>query len=294
MKRRGNKYFIAGGFVLILLLSGILYSRLSEPRYNGRTVSEWLEILYAYNTPLGLNYDQLTNTFRAQQLEAYRAIQNIGTNQLPDYLEMMHYSESPLSATLKLWLNKLPMVHFRLTSFEPTRMRGALAIHALGSQALAVKPELVNTMTNDGSPFPAAYALAGLGPEVLPDMVPMLSHSNDWVRNCAIWVLAQNGKASRNVVTNLESFLRNSNAGIRGFILGVIGRIGGESEWLKSTFERTIQDPDPGVRRSAIEAMMNTGLENSWKKAFLTTLTDDSDGTVSAAAKRRLQDLEGN
>ncbi|MCS1412133.1 MAG: hypothetical protein M2R45_05337 [Verrucomicrobia subdivision 3 bacterium] len=201
--------FLAPLFILLLL------PKAHEPVHEGKTLSQWLETLYPDQpSGLGLMHQPLTASLSSDQIKARKAIQVIGTNQLPSYLKMISRSRTSFETRWNAWLNKLSIKNksLLLTTAETTRMRGALAIHALGPDALQMKPELLNLLSNYTFSTPSAHALASLGPEVVPDMLDPLAHTNAWIQICAVWVLAQNQTASRAIVTNLNALLRNPNA----------------------------------------------------------------------------------
>ena len=159
--------------LVIVVLAGLAWFGIHqrEPRYQGRSLSSWLE-------PFRTNYWESDHRCDA-------AIQAIGTRATPFLLEMVARRES----AAKTWSFKhVPRAwhdHLQLGSeidyhqaINDTRRLGAIGFKALGEKARPAVPKLVVLLKdeNPGVRFAAARSLHYLGP-VAKDAVPALVNS---------------------------------------------------------------------------------------------------------------------
>jgi hypothetical protein len=156
----------AFAFVLFLYLT-----REREPEYQGKTLSEWMELAY----PMGENYEV------AQLERGEQAIRAIGTNALPCLLKWVSY-EFPD------WRKKLCDLTQSSTNVMLTRavwgkayyrsFRTEWCLRALGTNAASAIPELESIMNNREREYAgtcAVNALGGIGLPALPALTNALA-----------------------------------------------------------------------------------------------------------------------
>ncbi len=288
-------WVILGGVVLVLLVVLLSSGSENDPVFEGKRLSRWLSQLRP-NTG-GISHRPLAEF--AEDDEAVRAgrraVQALGPELIPRYVEMLRWEPSAFDLKWTRWADKwgLPRTLFA-TDDEAVRMQGAMAIHALGTNALRAKPELLTLLTNHMTASAAAHALAGLGPSVLPEVVPHVQHPNGWIQCSAAFVMAQNEAAARPWVTNLNPIVNGPSSANRHLGVWVLGRIGGEHAWTVSTLSNRLNDTDPGVRSAAVKALAGMGWDRDLTLEWIRARKSDPNPSVVRAAKKYLSELETN
>jgi hypothetical protein len=208
---------VAVGLVSLALVWFAFLRPLDEPKYQGRYLSEWLVICYH-------------GTNRA---EGVRAVQAIGTNALPCFLEWIRYAPSRWQTVVRYklpsWLEKNRMVGRGLGDRGVrSGYYASLGIGLLGSNAVSAIPEL-ELMMKDRTFSPrvsaAIVALGGIGEPAIPALQAALANATQLNRAEIIW-----------------NVRRMALAGHTNTCLPII--------------VAALEDPDVGVREQATNAVM--------------------------------------
>ena len=146
-----------------------------EPTFDGRKLSEWLEIY-------GRSSREAPNT------NALNAMIKIGTNGLPFLLHWISYEPRPpnkvkrLVSKMPMWLTPDMFHNWAIRDEEEFRANTAsLIISFLGDNAHAAIPGLVELMNDSGRTNASArsiIALARIGSEALPLLLANLADTN--------------------------------------------------------------------------------------------------------------------
>jgi hypothetical protein len=127
-----HRCWIAAGLVCGLLV--VLLIRSTEPRYQGRALSEW-----AADVPLPPYQDENASN-------AVNAVRQIGPRALPFLLRQLQTRESPLRS-FQLWLKKkLTSLPLSTRSVDQIRLDACVAIIALGPEAEPALAELTQLL----------------------------------------------------------------------------------------------------------------------------------------------------
>lgn len=255
---------IAVGAVLIIALAmaGLfgVFSRDNEPRYQGKSLSEWMEIYRmapvfsgSRTEPAGTKAERVA-AFRAREArvaatraEAELAIRSIGTNALPFLLQWTRY-ELPLWRAKLLQLATRPVegktldegniVYGRSLIIGPTARRAEWAdvgFIILNTSAVPVIPELEAMMKDNQKPdrgLRAIYALGAIGVPAVGVLTNALADTNQTHR-CEI----------------MQTFyvVREMSPPSRDTYLGA----------CLPALNRALDDADAGVRRQAKVSLYN-------------------------------------
>lgn len=174
-----NKLKIARTTTLAVILAGLLIGFIrsrttsDDPRFNGRSLSEWLTDL-PWTMPSGVRVSaadshthhtvtvvghfmpaiQLKNvggSSESEQQKAFEAIRQIGTNALPRLVASLTAKDSHL----KLWSvaigSRLHLINPQFVSALQQQAQSLTALVALGSAAQPTVPELLK-LAHDKSP----------------------------------------------------------------------------------------------------------------------------------------------
>ena len=174
---------------LIILVA----SQNREPRYRGRTLSDWL--------------GQVELTSGTQKEEAEEAVRAIGDKAVPYLLSYVRYETSRPKMMIGAFVERHGVwrVHVPKGWTEPGRIQqmGVAGFRALGDKSSDAIPSLALHLTNGPFHVNAALALAGIGPASLPALVTALDSQYQQARFGAVTALGHLGAAARPAVPAL-------------------------------------------------------------------------------------------
>ena len=175
MHARARRWFaiLAMALVLLVLLAWAIRPQ-REPVYRGKTLTDWAEQYF---------FNQQTANHAAAE-EAQFAIRQIGTNHIPFMLNLIRATDRPLARKLR---TILPMNIDDASVM--LRRSGAHAIAALGTNAPAAVPPLIEIATTHPDPdgrYIAVFALRNIGPAAeaaVPFYIQCLTNADPAIRN---------------------------------------------------------------------------------------------------------------
>jgi len=272
---------VAAVFGLIGLLS-----REREPRYQGRTLSQWW-VIWSDSVD-----GPQESPARAE--EAAQAIRHIGTNAIPLLLKQVRRIESPVgNALFDLAWKFLPRPIFesRIVSsvfsgghdFDPSA-----TFYILGSQAAPAVPGLTSLMyspKNSGLAHYAAYCLAAIGKEGLPSLVAALDKPQLPCCREAAFLLGVKGPPftfGTNIALAVPALAKRAgdkDPDLAAAAIRALGHIRLEPQIAVPALTNSLRSKDPRVRQTAIRSLARFGEATS-----LLTALSDSDESVRRTA----------
>src|SRR4051812_7051961 len=194
---------------------GVLGREEPEPVYKGKKLSQWVEF----------------RATKKEVIETSTAIEAIGTNGIPFYVEWIRYEPGFFKlAQTKLAEKARDWLHVKWTPQDPypDRAYGAyLALRALGERAAPAIPQLLVCATNISmkirpptKPFrgdQSFYGISGLvniGRPALPAVLSLMTNANPRVRSSAIFG-TQAFYGSRSMLTQLRLSVSDFDPGVR-------------------------------------------------------------------------------
>jgi hypothetical protein len=173
-----KRQFIATG-VFALVLLGLMLTHHREPRFQDKTLTEWLRETQTYPG---------TASERDAQNKALIAVKEIGTNAVPQLLNWFTAKDTALDSKWNHLVRRHSLTRsWQIESAYERRSRAALGFQILGIDAQAATPALLSLTTNsdEGLAICSFEALLRVNAEVesyrklLP---PLLHSSNPYVR----------------------------------------------------------------------------------------------------------------
>lgn len=247
-----------GVLTVALCLAGLILFSRREPAYQGKSLSEWAQ-------QYGSNH--WSRADRAAGQEAQFAIQQIGTNAIPILLELMRAKDSGVNKKLRTvlprrWHDKLGL---RDRSGD-VRRTGAHGLAALGTNASAAVPKLIDIATNhpeeDGR-YIAVFALRTLesaAEPAIPFLIQCLTNKVDIIRDDAAIGLGAIRRQPEIVVPALLSYLEFAKTSPGTFeILDAIqslSRFGPEAKAAVPAILALLDDSRPDVREHATNCLL--------------------------------------
>jgi hypothetical protein len=205
--------------ILLAAAAGLVFfysSRLNEPVYQGKSLTAWLAQFGTNHWSAGFHGDL------DRQAEA--AIQQIGTNAVPFYLQLMTTRESPikvkwLALAPKPWLARfhIPGVFEYRNELYMRKCLGAWGFVALGAKAKPWVPALLalNSDKDQNTRYLAVFALRCLGPaagEALPKMILLLKDPDLIIRGEAAMALGEIHQEPERSIPILMDFIEKYHA----------------------------------------------------------------------------------
>lgn len=270
------------GMVCVGVLSALIFWPSSEPTYQGRTVTEWLQ-------DPGMNLSQKDSTCE-------QAILYYGTNAIPYMLRALRYqppricdsTNSLAQSILKLGFIQRPVIQ-RLD-----RALGSLkAFSILGPKAEVAIPEL-NQMIWTGKPFSqvmAAQALAFTGPKALPYLMSILTNAPSRARIAVARAFTDLGTNAYPAVPLLINCFQDTNEWLCGCAAMTLSRLRLDPERALPALLRTMADPRPLVSGAGNNAIKNWGVRA--RPVLLKTLTN-ADPILRSFATNALLQIDPN
>ena len=261
--------------ILLVAVGGITawrLTRLAEPVYQGKTLTQWLD---AYNEVGSLEKTEPISD----------AIRAMGTNCLPFLLKNLKHRD------YEIWLRFLGLTRnqriFRSRFFAPNMLAypSILALHVLGSNAVPLLPELQKLEEDPRTILRGSLGLLAIGTNSIPFLVMSCKSTNSGVRLGAAtmlawmeappptgiiweWYFPLPGRMAMTfrfvgpdaVVPELINMLQHTNAAVRRASANAIGSFA----WTDMTryppavpqLEASLNDSDAGVREAAREALL--------------------------------------
>ena len=154
---------IVAGVIVAAVCVAVFWPREKEPVYQGKKLSEWLEIIQTGGGHYGVQRTEAAD-------DAYRAVRAIGTNALPTLLRWVSYREPRWKTFVYEKISKFsPKRRYEwLEDLNPWRTRRpdlivGTGFAILGQDARPVASELVKIMNNGRSSAASLLAMQALG-----------------------------------------------------------------------------------------------------------------------------------
>jgi len=176
MKR--GRVIVATVLVAIIVAGGVAYSlRSSEPIYQGRRLSAWLQ--------------DVGSAYPVEANQAREAVKEMGTNALPTLIRMLGTRESFLKAKLRQLSFRYPLFQrFYVPKADPPGLAW-MGSRILGSRAKPAVPQLIGMLGTDDDLIRSrvASSLEAIGPSAFPELLEAFRTSNGRVSSGAATVL---------------------------------------------------------------------------------------------------------
>jgi hypothetical protein len=197
----------------------------SEPRYNGRTLSEWIT---AYQDAYAASVADPSQTQKkAQASEAAQALRAMTPDILPILVKWVSYEKSEHVARLENFFIPIANAiglgnsYFHLTQKGENRTYVALAVFdVLGTNAIPVIPQLSNMVMRARSPDDpaavAATALTSIGKPGAQTLAALINNSDARIRPFILAMLLYcTNNAADVVAAEVSQQLTNSDPNMR-------------------------------------------------------------------------------
>jgi hypothetical protein len=290
MNRNKNKIYFAvmAAVVIGVFLVVLQFSKPAqrEPVYQGKTLTRWLKRLDDGNA-FGISSSELPSPTR-RQLEAARAIHEIGTNALPFLMEDIHARPATNSFRIRLynWSKRhLPWnLSSRLFDTDETeedrvRWRAAQGLAALGPLAKPALPELKRLLYTNfwhSSIKEAAYALSTIGPEGVDVLTNSVQPQTEWSGMCAIWALGQHPVTGTNYIPFLIASTTSKSEGTAEGAIEVLGLYHVDPGQVVPVLTNILAGTNPELAQRAARSLGQYGQQATSALPLLQAITNNN------------------
>ncbi len=230
-----------------------------EPRYDGRTLSEWIADSAPRKSP------------DPEQTRAVEAVRHIGTNGLPWLVKWIGAKEPAWQlklinkpSRLPLWIRHrvLPRL-FRINSYHFHQRLALDGFVILGPEAAPAVPDLLQIVASSPNGSPASGALEDIGIAGLPPALNVLTNraNSAEVRvAAAIWITRTDPKAeSEMIVSLMAQCLRDRNPKVTRLAAGVLANRRAEPELVVPILISSLTNLDFNARLGATFGLRQYG-----------------------------------
>jgi HEAT repeat protein len=329
MRKRSWLILAVCGIALLIGLAAFLLQ--SEPIYQDRTLTSWLEDLppprLMHHWPGGQTVYIVSfwPPVRSQkEAKALEAIRRIGTNGLPVLEAILRRREDgPLEKTLIARVNKQSFLKIKLFTSEQRRLQAYSALIELGQVAEPVwRDLLLDEQLLLGQRQHIVTLLRDMAPQsAVPPLVAALSVTNTALRTNAAYALASMGKQARGAIPALLKGVEDQDPATRlafatalrkcepdsvlsltrslkydspTFRLGAARSLGFLKERPELSIPALIQsanDPEYRVREAAISALADFGVQAQSALPLVLAARTDTNNYVRIAATNALDQI---
>lgn len=267
-----RKYILLA--ILVLTVCGLglalfLSHEPPEPTYDGKPLSYWLQA--CGRSVFGLYTGAIPQ--HPTEEEASHAIREMGTNAVPPLLRMLRAHDSKLKTKVMDLLQRQDWIEIYSEPAVYKNIKAASAFEILGPSAGNAVPQLIHILETDSSAFAQQNIpgiLGHIGPaarQAIPMLLRTIGHTNEVVRNNAVYALGQIRAEPKKVVPVFVKCLNDPNPLVQVQAIKSLNHFGADArpavpallEWLR----REKENPTGRLGRNASVVSVNLNL-SSW------------------------------
>src|SRR5712691_1963900 len=284
----GKKRGLLLAVLFVALAGGVFWmlSRPTEPVYQGKPLSAWLEELYP----------EWKEDVNPHAVVAFRAM---GTDAIPALLKIIQSYDSPFNRLILEPDRLQSLVHFPLVekwhqrASERSHLRWAAsyALYALGTNAKPALPALTNLLFHTNTHF-FSGALAGMGPEALSALIAALTNQNADIRLSAGTGIKWARSDLNLVVPALIARLSDQDRMVHFTAVLVLGQLHAEPGLAVPALMEDFPGKDPELRSLILEALGRFEINGKAAVPMLLETLSDNDRAVRDEAAFALKHID--
>jgi HEAT repeat protein len=297
MRKRRKKILIA--LTCLIVIAGIaLVCWNAEPRYNGHSLSYWMD-----------HFGSLNIATNAEEAKARDAISHIGTDAVPYLLKWMSYERDSSDRYPKNLVAELAnaVAPTNSSTWSPSQTEDSLfrrantsvfVLSLLGNRAKAAIPrltEMLNPATDFAVRLRAARSLECIGEDGLPPLLAVLAQTNAPNRHFMASRVAKSSGLERNAtlaIPVLVHCLDDSDPEISLNAVYALRRLAGKSPLVVPALTNCLRESAaPHLRRNATWALGQYGEQARVAMPLLLNQLTDPDLGVRIQTTNALQKI---
>ncbi len=230
---------------IVIAAIGALSS--SEPKHEGKRLSEWLRELPSVGSGEGM-----------RGAPARFALHNIGTNAIPHLIKQLRARDSEWKTDVVHWLNDKCGINYLSSLADARRERAVNGFFALGRVAEPAIPQLQALITG-ADKEDAYYAFNALGaigsPETMPVFLHAVTNEDAIIRESAVFTIGNFRSRAGAAVPLLAKSLEADERNVRANAANAIAQIGMDPQSAVPALIHALSDNSSMVQRCAILAL---------------------------------------
>jgi len=247
-----RKWLFTAATVVAFLVLAIVFLPSSEPSYQGKRLSGWLDELPTtrlWAIPANIAFTISYSTRSQTESNALQAVRSLGTNSLPHLLRRVRQDDHPVIANAIAWINSQKYLRLKINSCNQRRLQAYTALSVLNDQALPVWTDvmldeklplerrsiaalsLARLPARTGVPWEArdANATSGRTSDAAYDAVWHVfllgvQCTNQWVRSNSLFQIGEMGLKAKGAVSGLLPYLADRDPAIRATCVTALGK----------------------------------------------------------------------
>lgn len=196
-----------------------------EPVYEGKSLTLWLKELSEQNLPAGSDQEQALRASKAAK--ARQAVQQIGTNAIPQLLKMLRSCrpESKVRQYTESLLERQHLIDVQLPAHEDLSWLTPSGFEVLGPAGVPAIPELCRLLANSYTSLQSANCLRQIGAAAVPALATVVTNMDRNISLPALLLLGDFGTASQSTIPLLKGLAGNPTHPAAGPALRVLSRV---------------------------------------------------------------------
>ena len=236
--RKRVKIVLAVSLLAVIGLATSEGMRQPEPLYQGKRLSQWLD-----------KYNQAGDKAWPPKTEHISdAIRAMGTNSLPFLLGYIKHRDAPIVLRSVDLARRQHLVRLPFYGDNPYRETSMMALHAMGSEAAPLLPELLKLSENPRTCDDGTRSLLAIGTTAIPTLAGLCQSTNVLVRFLALLTLAELKAAPPNHVWS-----RWKSAPVNG--RGMLEFGGPEPDGTLGEILNLLESRDAPIRRASADTL---------------------------------------
>lgn len=266
--------------VLVTVVWVAIEVRKPELSYQGKPLSECLK-----------GFDAAQSS--AEYAVAQEAIKAMGTNAVPVLVSYLRRKDPPF---YEHWVNLIYKLRVKadVNYAADWKRRAAHGCGALGGEAEAAFPALMEAMDDPGAAWDVGNGLSRMMPKSVPVLTNILATGNERARARAADNLVtawSHPSAEAMARTALLGALKDSDRGVRMAAASALHYWNTNLDLIVPELVRLLSDPDPSVRGNTATTLGNFGEAAKPAVPALVKLTQDTNAYVGATVADRAREM---
>ncbi len=269
----------AVGLVVVLAFGiFIVLIRVSEPRYKGRTLTNWLQ-----------QYSDASMEETQRLAEARSAVLAIGVRKaLPTILKLAETQDDAVSTWTTVKTEEFRIRFFHWRSTVDSQLMGFAGFEILGTNAAPAVPELTRLLEDKKRAFAAVRCLINIEKPAELALCQCLTNSNSSVRRFGILGLAPATDDVEIYLARIKGLLKDSDASVRFAAVQAIGEQNNAPELAVPLLITALRDNDDSVASFAVRGLSRFGTNAADAYSALTNIVDSGKQASAGAALKAL------
>lgn len=261
---RRHILFFAAPILILGVLAGLILLEPREPRYQGRSLSNWLEDVSSTRARIFKGMVARSMKDAALESNAVHAVRQMGTEAYPFLIEMLRAQDGPVRKTLLQKMGQGRAMKFGLLSADEKRFRAKMTLFRLGTNAAVVWGQILLDRS-----FPLDLRLASASycsgspqeaSRTIPTMLQLMSELGNDDQETIRWAIYRFDPAVSLPV--LQRYLQESERMLQLAAMRTLKTLGHKARPAIPALEQQLKTLDEQIGLAAADALLSVDVHN--------------------------------